>query len=238
MKFLYYLPAIGSPDLEIKLQILNHNLIYLYKNIGVKFDVLINCYDSYNDVSEHMKQYDFIENVYKTDKKGILTELWLTNEDNNKIHNYDYILFIFDDVIIENIDINELIEIKKKYNIDIISPKIRKSTYLYMNTNNGLTFTNALEIYCILLTPTDFDKYASLNSVENKYMWGVDLLFGHFKVKTAIMNKYSALHVLPSKSDNHNAQLLFWKYMNKNGFKTKNEIIQKYPYVINDLIDF
>ena len=92
-------------------------------------------------------------------KKGILTELFLTNPNNIHISNYDYILFIMDDVKIIYMDILAMIDIKKQNNIDILSPKITHSTHAYMNENSGLIITNFLEVYLLLVEPQNLFKF-------------------------------------------------------------------------------
>jgi hypothetical protein len=45
MRLLYYLSAIGTPRLDIKINILKNNLLHIYKNINSNFDIIINCYN-------------------------------------------------------------------------------------------------------------------------------------------------------------------------------------------------
>ena len=134
MRFLYYLPAIGSPNLPKKLEILNHNLHYIHENIGTNFSIIVNCYSDSNEILAFLKQFEFLNNVFDYTKEGVLTELWLTNPHNNVIKNFDYVLFILDDVLIQNLDIHKLIEIKTEYNLKLISPRVNKATYSYMQS--------------------------------------------------------------------------------------------------------
>ena len=93
--FLYYLAAIGSPNLKTKIDILSHNLNYLYENIKIKFDIMLNLYDIYDeDVLTMLKTLPFIENIIIHRKVGILAELYLTNPHHNLIDNYEYIFFL------------------------------------------------------------------------------------------------------------------------------------------------
>lgn len=233
MKWIYYLVSIGNPNINIKLKILQKNLEYMYNNINKKFSIIINCYDCEEEVREFINKFDFLENIYFYFKKGVLTELWLTNPYNIEMKNYDYILFILDDVCIKDIDFEETIKIKNKYKIDIVSPRINNSTHPFMNNlENGLTFTNVLEIYCLFLTYDNFLKYASINTIENKWMWGVDFMFGYFKIKTAIINKFKAVHILPSLSNHKEAYRLCNQYLQKYGFNSLEHIKIMYPCII------
>ena len=235
MRFLYYLPAIGSPNLPKKLEILNHNLHYIHENIGTNFSIIVNCYSDSDEVLIFLKQFEFLDNVFDHCKEGVLTELWLTNPHNNVIKSFDYVLFILDDVLIQNLDIHKLIEIKTEYNLRLISPRVINATYTYMQSFNGLTLNNALEIYCLLLTPEDFDLYASKNTVCNRWMWGVDLLFGHWKINTGVYHKHTVLHSLPSMSDFREAYKLGDEYVQQYGHNSVDELERSIDPVIKEI---
>jgi hypothetical protein len=222
MKILYYIASIGSPDIETKLSILEHNLAYIKNNINNTFDIILNCYNNHDVIYNFVKQYEnkYIINIFTYNKPGVLTELWLTNPHNIHITNYDYMLFMLDDVKIINLDIYDMVNIKQKYNVTIMSPKVIKSTHRFMNQYDSiLTLNNALEIYCLLLTPDDFVKYSSINSIENKWMWGVDFMFGFYNICAGVYNKYSVEHMLPSKSRHKEACILMHKYLKNIGYK-------------------
>jgi len=237
MKFLYYLAAFGHDDIPIKYDILLHNLNYIYNNIKDKFSIFINFYTVSTEIKAAIQQLDFIENTYFYEKTGILTELFLTNPYNNEIHNYDYILFTLDDVKIINIDILNMIEIKNKHKIQILSPKILNSTHSFMNVCSNLTIHNFLEVYMLLLTPVDFDTFCSIHTIENKWMWGVDLLFGYYHIKAGVINPYVANHVFPSKTYRSDAADMCNQYMRKYTKYTNFEHISNDYYAISQKID-
>jgi len=237
MKFLYYLASIGSPDIITKLEILSKNLTYIYNNLGEKFDIILNNYSDYELIKKFVSSHYFISEVYSYNRPGVLTELWLTNPHNQFISNYDYILFMLDDVQIIKLDIEGFIQIKNEYNMNIISPKVLKSTHPYMNkyNNNMLTQNNAVEVYCLLLTPNDFLIYSSINTVENKWMWGVDLLFGYFKINAGVYYGFEVEHILPSKSNSIEAKELLNQYIKKLGFESIFQIESRYPKIIKEI---
>ena len=237
MKFLYYLAAFGHDDIPIKYDILLYNLNYIYKNIKEKFSIVINFYTVSNEIKAAIQQLDFIENTYFYEKSGILTELFLTNPYNNQIHNYDYILFTLDDVKIINIDILNMIEIKNKHKIQILSPKILNSTHSFMNVFDNLTIHNFLEVYMLLLSPLDFDTFCSIHTIENKWMWGVDLLFGYYNIKAGVINPYVVNHVFPSKTFRSDAANMCNEYMRKYTKYTNYEQIPNDYYAISQKID-
>lgn len=236
MKFLYYLAAFGSPNFDTKLFYLKNNLEYIYNNIGEKFDIVINNYDLDKEdfINSFLNNLNFINNKYIFSKKGHLSELWLNNIYNSKITNYDCIFFILDDVSEFSIDIKDMIKIKKKHSFEFLSPKIYNSTYDWMRNNDDITVNNFLEIYCFLLTPNDFYKFILLHTIENKYTWGVDHIFGHLNIKVGTYNKYNMKHMIPSSNTNVTQEKfnLCCKYLQSYGFKDLTDIRNKYNPII------
>lgn len=236
MRLLYYIACIGNPDLDIKTEILISNLKYIYADIQCKFDVCINLYEPYKSTYDNLcnilNEFDFINHCYVYAKAGVLTELFLTNPHNKLVDNYDYIMFIMDDVKIFDMKLREMTRIKERLNISVISPKIINSTYTYMHIHNDVTINNFLEIYLLLLSPSDFNRFIGLYTIENKWMWGIDLLFGHFNIKAGVVNKFTAIHMLPSKSNKSDAQARLMTYINTHTpFKDPYAIIQMYKAI-------
>ena len=236
MKFCYYLVSIGEPNLGEKLEILVSNLNYIYNDIKTPFDVIINCYETNRYITNFIKNEitdsNCIDNVYIHSKKGVLSELFLTNVYNDKIDNYDYIFFIFDDVKIINIDINEMIRIKNKLSISFFSPKIINATHPWMYSYDNITIHNCIETYLYLFSPADFKKFLSINTIENKWMWGVDLVLGFFNIKSGIINNYTAEHVFAAKDNaiekGKKIKLMDEYIQSKTPFKSMNEILNIY----------
>ena len=217
MKILYYIPAFGNPNADIKYKILNHNISYIYDQIKKPFDICINFYTHSPDVIINIQKNPFINKLLVYEKKGVLTELFLTNPHNSLIKEYDYILFILDDVRIVNMDIMKMIEIKENNNFEILSPKIIKSTWSFMNNlSQGVSVNNFLEVYLLLLTPKDFSRFLSKYTIANKWMWGVDFLFGHYNINVGVAYSFHAEHMLPSKSNSKEAADLMIQYLKQN----------------------
>ena len=235
MKFLYFLAAIGGPDLEKKLKILARNLIYIHHTLKQNFSIAINCYNSFDEVSEFVKRFSFLDKVYFHSRpNSVLTELWFTNPYMSECDDYDEILFILDDVSISRINIPFLLDIRDKYDIDIISPAIIGATYRHMMSgkSNTLAFTNHLEVYCMLMKPNSFRKYLSINTVRNKWIWGVDMLFSHFGINTAVYYGMSAFHAIPDAHGRKDeASMLMNQYLSERGFKGFRHVRKLYPAV-------
>jgi hypothetical protein len=217
MKLLYYLPAIGNPNIEIKQKILLHNLLYIYRQINQSFDISIAFYDISVNIKMMLNNLPFIDKKYIYEKKGILTELLLTNPNNIYNNNYDYIIFTLDDVKILNMNIRKMIRVKRNYKIKIMSPVVLKSTHWYMRfkPSNMLTIHNQLEVYLLLLRPIDFKIFCSIHTIENKWMWGPDLLFGYYNISAGVLHSCAVEHKLPSYSDGNTASNLSVEYLRK-----------------------
>jgi hypothetical protein len=239
MKILYYIPSIGNPNIDSKLEILNHNLKYLFDNHeNLEIDLCINCYNCYEEIDNF--KFDKVGNIYIYKKPGVITQLWMTNPNNDKIVNYDYVLFIFDDIKILNLDLYKMAKIKMTYNIQVLSPKVLNATHEFMkDETNKLILHNHLEIYCLLLTSNDFEAYKSMNTVENKWGWGVDFLFGYYKISAAICSYFEVNHELPSNSNHHEANILMNYYFRKLGLNYPGNILDYmkkiYPTKIKEL---
>jgi hypothetical protein len=241
MRLLYYLSAIGTPRLDIKINILKNNLLHIYKNINSNFDIIINCYnedDTQIEKEINQSVFPFLENIYIHKKKGILVELWYTNPHHKVLPNYDYILYNMDDVEFTNINILELIEIKNKYQIAFLSPKIIGSSHKYMNMHesNVLAFSKRIEIYTLLLSYKDFLKFLSINSIKNKHTWGVDKILGFLNIKSAICYKFESVHRLPSSSDPSKAMHEMTEYLKSYGFESEHDFERKHPEYIYEII--
>lgn len=229
---LYYLAAFGSPNVDGKYKILTHNLKYIHASINTNFDLFVNVYDNTmfeTYVNKHI--FPFLNNITIHRKKGILSELWIDNPYQATLSNYKHILFILDDVQIHTLNIASLIHIKKKYNIEFLSPAVRKATWKYMKPNNtdSLVLTHRLEVFCLLLNYTDFINFLNLNSIDNPNMWGVDYMMSHYKIKCAIYNEGVVEHMFKSASDNSSAINQMDIYFKQHGFDSREDFLLQYP---------
>jgi hypothetical protein len=50
------------------------------------------------------------------------------------------------------------------------------------------------------MQPADFFKFCAIHTIENKWMWGVDHLFGFYNIRVGVINKYSANHEWKTRS--------------------------------------
>jgi len=114
MNLLYYLAAIGEENFSLKKKIFFKNIKKISTDINKKIDVIVNIYTKDQEFENDIKSSVYINKAFIYNKKGMLPELFLTNPYNNEIDNYDYVLFIVDDVSIKNGNINDIIDVKNK----------------------------------------------------------------------------------------------------------------------------
>jgi len=238
MKLLYYLPAFGEGKMDIKGEILLHNLDYIFNDIKEPFSICLNMYTNDERLKLRLSTLEYLENIYVYEKKGVLTELFLTNPANIHVDAFDYIFFCLDDVKIVNINFHRMIEIKEKYNIEILSPKVINSTHYWMNQFNQLTINNFLEVYCLLMNPENFKKYLSINTIENKWMWGADFVFGYFKMKVGVLTIFEVNHFIKDNDSNkEEAKTLMNKYIRQvTHFKDISAVFRAYTPVIETIV--
>jgi hypothetical protein len=182
--------------------------------------------------------FPFLNNIIIHNKPGILSELLINNPYHDTLHKYDYILFILDDVKIHKLNMSSLINIKDHYNIEFLSPAVRKATWSYMKPNltNSLLLTHRLEIFCFLLKYIDFIKFINLNSIDNPNMWGVDYMMSHFRIRCAIYNDCVVEHMFKSASDHISAINQMDTYFKHHGFVSREDFLLKYPNEIDYII--
>jgi hypothetical protein len=229
MKICYFLGGIGEPKLDFKVKLLLKNLQKIHESNKQSYDIFINTY-SQNFEIDFLNNIDYIDKIYFHRKSpSHLTQLWHSNKNLEKLKNYDYIIFALDDIEIVNFDVKHMIELINDYNLDILSPKINNATHKYMKLskfNNHISFTNCLEIFNFIATPKGFFKYYEMLDKNHQNIWGVDLFFGYYKIKTGIIWLYESNHLFkgPSKESYYKEMI---DYCKKRGFeKNKKECIR------------
>jgi hypothetical protein len=212
---------------------------YIHDNINSNFDLFVNVYDNTNfETLINKHKFPFLNNIIIHKKTGILSELWINNPYHNTLSKYKYILFILDDVKIHKLNMNSLINIKKQYNIEFLSPAVHKATWAYMKPQKQKSFvsTHRLEIFCFLLKYKDFMKFIKLNSIDNPNMWGVDYMMSHYKIRCAIYNDCVVEHMFKSASDHLTAINQMDIYFKHHGFNSREDFLLKYPNDVDCII--
>ena len=241
MKILYYLAATGEPFYEIKKQIFFDNIKTISYEINDKIDVNINLYTEDKNFEDLIKKSIYINNSYIYNKKGILPELFLTNPYNDKIMDYDYVIFIVYDVSIVNCKILDLINIKNKYKLDIISPSIINPCWAFMNPfkPNRLKLANAVEFYMYVVDPNNLYKIFKYHDINNVLCWGHAQMLGFFGFKSGIYSNAICNHKFRQyqnkKLENISGKNLETEFIKKYNFNHIDEVINKFPPIIKEI---
>ena len=238
MKLLYYLAAIGPHHYDKKIEIFFKNIEHIFHEMSDEIssiDVMINMYEDNQSFIDSLHSFERIDKIYIHKKKGVLAELWKTNPHHNVVENYDMVFFILDDIEVEDLHMKSMLEIKEKHKLDIISPRVRKATHRWLmdsfQKDEYLLLVNMVEIYMMLITPDVFYRFMEVHDVENKWIWGVDMLLGHFGFQCGIYKDACVLHYFPNRGNNREAYNGMMLYIKKHGYDNTKHIIQKYPRI-------
>jgi hypothetical protein len=76
-----------------------------------------------------------------------------------------------------------------------------------------------------------------MHTIQNKWMWGADFLFGHYNIKAGVFNDCVANHVLPSESNRGEANRKMYEYFltHVKKYRSLNDIRKDYPEIVEQI---
>jgi hypothetical protein len=76
-----------------------------------------------------------------------------------------------------------------------------------------------------------------MHTIQNKWMWGADFLFGHYNIKAGVLNNCVANHVLPSESNRGEASRKMYEYFlnHVKKYRSLNDIRKDYPEIVEQI---
>lgn len=203
-RLLVVIPGFGEPDFMCKMDILVKNMIRIRNTYHGEMRVLIFLYSISkkkilmdrlwflgSDIIIHDEKGRLGYFLYKYVKPSALRRAGITD-----------VLIILDDVSLpSDININTLLHLRDRYDIDVLSPSISIDSYggchSFMTTEgfNSLRITNFIELFCYVMTIQAYEKYYSLFNKETIYMWGIDIaMYSMLKLRMAIYDPCSVRH--------------------------------------------
>jgi hypothetical protein len=187
--------AFGEPRSDLKLRILDNN-IQKIKQFSHKLDIHLNLYTQNQELKKKILKID--PNIVINESKGYLLELLFKFNDPEKYKDYDHIILLLDDVEIINVDFNDLFQAQKKYELDIIGPRIKNANHDMVDKyTSGLYYLVNMEFFMYIFTAQSYKKYFEHFNKKHKTMWGYDFcLFYKSNLKVAINYKYVCQHHL------------------------------------------
>ena len=172
------IPGFGCPNLDVKTQILTHNISKLRSYNWSKLTIRVCVYD---DSPIPQKLSEVVEVVRTPGLPGDFIHNFAKPDD---LIEYDYILVLFDDILLlPNVDIASMIKLKEFFKLDIVSPTLTldsKYVYEYMLTQPDKSFAT---------------YYQHVDPTNNPWLWGVDLvLYLKINLRVGLMNNMNMKH--------------------------------------------
>jgi hypothetical protein len=205
-KLLVCIPGMGDGHFEDKKFFFKENINKIKNTFSGDIDFLIINYSD-NDYSDiKMENLSIIKDV------GIIGQFILEYLNPSKISNYDYIIIMLDDILLsDNFDVDFLIYIYNKYNLNIISPSLTKDskfsyTFMLENENNinELRIVNFCEYFFYLMDLKSFNNYYNIIDDKTYWMWGIDLCLYNNGFRMGIVNDIKIKHFYISESYHKN----------------------------------
>ena len=203
MRILVFISGFGSPHITEKLEILEHNLkiIHQTKPNEAIIDVWIAQYDDSFQIPNHYSGYvNGKMTVFY--EKGFVGDFFQTIATPERVKDYSYIFCCLDDVLLYNVNLSTMIQIKEMWNLNILSPSLDpfgKFLYTYMLQceipNLLLKITSKCEYFCYLMDYDSYCRYHTFFHKDNPYMWGMDcIITKHMKLRVGLVNTMAMRH--------------------------------------------
>jgi hypothetical protein len=232
MKLLVVVPGIGNPNFDIKEKFLQHNLDIIKNTFSGQVDTLLFNFSNNQFTHDH-------PNIIK--KPGIIGEFLYNQLDPSKIEGYDWTITLIEDIeLSSNINIDKMINIYQKFNLNILSPSMTKDSkinhsFMVENDiyNNVIRIVNFCEWFFYLMDKNSYIKYWNILDKDSKWLWGLDLCLYNLGFNMALINDYKMKHHY-STSDIYNKN----KFEEMRSTKSKHRSIKhKENIIIHDVCD-
>lgn len=224
----------GEPYWNTKINILKNNINILNKYNPEYF---ISQYTMDKTIINTNIDTNIDINLNIIKKVGILGQLLVDNWHPDKFINYDYIILLLDDIELQdNFDLDYIINMKNKYNLNIVSPSLTKDslyTHKIMKQTNDtyvLKETKFCELFCYIMDYETYKIYYEFTDRNNPWTWGMDtILCSIMKFRVGIFNNITMKHYFINKKKS-SARTDMNKYLEKYNvpFKLDFDIIQTF----------
>lgn len=230
------IPGFGSPNLQVKKQVLRYNLERIRSYPWSTVSVTICVYDD-SDVTD-MSDPD----ITFVREKGVVGQFIKRHAPPDVVRTFDYILILLDDVLLQpNVSFENIIKNKELLRLDIISPTLSldsKFVYKYMLTRPDDAFdikvTSFCELFCFFMDPAAYAVYyPHIDEVNNPWLWGLDLILWYIMgLRVGMCNhmtmKHFYYHTCYKDNPEHNPFEGFKSCMDKYGI-TDKMIFERVP---------
>ena len=207
-----FLLGFGMPNIEIKLDILVHNLktIKKWKDIYT-LDLYIYMYSpDFAGVLDDINFKEYVTNVNIVCKPGIVGQ-FIYNDVSKVYTKYSYSILFLDDVKLhKDFDLDNILKVYNLEKLDILSlPLTVESPYNHEfmvqkrdMIRAGYTYreTNYAELFFYFMSSASFSKYLKLFTSQTRWCWGIDLAIGENGFKIGMLEIYPLVHYFKGSS--------------------------------------
>jgi hypothetical protein len=180
-KLLVIIPGLGNPHFDTKIQILLNNITTLRKShIHISLYIFLYSEEHLKELQEKLQNIQIDINIIC--KPGVIGQFIYNDISNTLVKNYDYILFILDDIELDKrYNINDCINLYKTYNMDILSfPLTSGSNTAHdfmlqkQDFKNNILEVNFIEFFSYFMNPETFYRYKKFFNKDTCWLWGID----------------------------------------------------------------
>lgn len=202
------IPGFGSPNLNVKLEILKMNLRVIQDYDWKHLKVRICVYDD-SPLPSWLTSLDFVDIIRE---KGIVAEYLIRHAKPEDIDPcYDVIMMLLDDILLLSpFSWHQVLQWKQDLKLDIMSPVLSHDSahvYKYMLQDTAtrpihtVRIMRVCEFFCYILDPVAYRQFYPHFDEKNPWMWGLDLIMErHLKLRIGLMNTVVMKHFFQGDS--------------------------------------
>ena len=234
-KILIAICGLGEPNGEIKKNGCVRNLEILNKTAPKNSEIYIKIF-CYDDLDLH--EFNRFKNCEITREPGIIGQFIYKYLSPEKISGYDNLFLMLDDIQLQdNVNLEDMIQIQKNCQFDILSPSATEDSKISHNgfmkirkdiPKNTLLILNFLEFFSYLFNlnnPESYKKWHSLINKNTKWMWGIDMVLSPIlKMKLGLLNNMNFKHTQHGGSYTNDAHEEIRALESKFGQKVLHEL--------------
>jgi hypothetical protein len=209
-----FLVGFGHPNLDIKIQILKHNLEVLKKNLSdYSIDLYIYMYSTDEKDKAVFGGISFLQhvtNAFIKVERGIVGE-FIYKYVVKQVKQYDYTVLFLDDIKLPNdFRFKNMAKVYELEQLDVLAlPLTVQSPHMHpfslqnmqmKQTGFNYRETNFAELFFYFMNTNGFKKYYSMLDINSKWCWGIDLGMSGEGIRMGLLEHYPIQHFFKSKS--------------------------------------
>lgn len=209
-----FLIGFGQPNLDIKIQILRHNLEVFEKNLSdYTIDLYIYMYSTDEKdkaVFQGINFLRYVSNAYVKVERGIVGE-FIYKYVTKQVKQYDYTVLFLDDIKLPaDFRFKNMAKVYEIEQLDVLglpltpqSPHMHPfSLQIVPMVQRGFNYreTNFVELFFYFMNANGFKKYYNMLDINSRWCWGIDLAMFYEGIRMGMLECYPIQHFFKSKS--------------------------------------